>query len=176
MGVPVPHHQSQNFIGFTEAPELADIRHPANEHLLIVFARHHGLGSRCLGSSVLVLGTVAEGRKVGRSIAMTAVLLWAGPIRTITKGMGSELIQTIEIIKTVASLATVVAVILTWRQLRLVRKQATTTFEDRLTEQYRSIMEDIPTDIWLGSELKALGAEQRDCCRRRHLSVYRPFQ
>jgi len=79
--------------------------------------------------------------------------------------MGSGLIQTIEIIKTVASLATVVAVILTWRQLRLVRKQATTTFEDRLTEQYRRIMQDIPTDIWLGSELKALGEERRDRCR-----------
>lgn len=96
---------------------------------------------------------------------MTVVLLWADPIRTITKGMGSGLIQTIEIIKTVASLATVVAVILTWRQLRLVRKQATTTFEDRLTEQYRRIMQDIPTDIWLGSELKALGEERRDRCR-----------
>ena len=96
---------------------------------------------------------------------MTVVLLWADPIWTITKGMGSGLIQSIETIKTVASLATVVAVILTWRQLRLVRKQATTTFEDRLTEQYRRIMEDIPTDIWLGSELKALGAEQRDRCR-----------
>jgi hypothetical protein len=59
----------------------------------------------------------------------------------------------------------VVAVILTWQQLRLVRKQATTTFEDRLTEQYRRIMEDIPTDIWLGSELKALGEVQRDRCR-----------
>jgi hypothetical protein len=76
--------------------------------------------------------------------------------------MGNELIQTLQ---TIVSLTTVVAVVLTWRQLRLVRKQATTTFEDRLTEQYRKIMEDIPTCIWLGSELKALGEEHRDRCR-----------
>jgi hypothetical protein len=73
--------------------------------------------------------------------------------------MGSELIQTI------ASVATVVAVVLTWLQLIQVRKQATTTFEDRLTEQYRRIMENIPTDIWLGAELKALDDGQRDRCR-----------
>jgi hypothetical protein len=73
--------------------------------------------------------------------------------------MGSELIQAI------ASVATVVAVVLTWLQLIQVRKQATTTFEDRLTEQYRRIMENIPTDIWLGSELKALGDGLRDRCR-----------
>jgi hypothetical protein len=73
--------------------------------------------------------------------------------------MGSELIQTI------VSVATVVAVVLTWLQLIQVRKQATTTFEDRLTEQYRRIMENIPTDIWLGAELKALDDGQRDRCR-----------
>jgi len=93
---------------------------------------------------------------------VTVVLLWAEPDPGDNCGMGSEIVQ---IIQTVASLATVVAVILTWQQLRLVRKQATTTFEDRLTEQYRRIMEDIPTDIWLGSELKALGEVQRDRCR-----------
>jgi hypothetical protein len=57
------------------------------------------------------------------------------------------------------------AFVLTWLQLIQVRKQARTTFEDSLTEQYRRIMENIPTDIWLGSELKALGEEQRDRCR-----------
>ena len=39
------------------------------------------------------------------------------------------------------------------------------TFEDRLTEQYRRIMEDIPTDIWLGSNLKDLGEEKQARCR-----------
>ena len=65
----------------------------------------------------------------------------------------------------VTSIATVVLVFLVWRQIRLAGKQATTTFEDGLTEQYRRIMENIPTDIWLGSELKALNEECRDRCR-----------
>ena len=65
----------------------------------------------------------------------------------------------------VTSIATVVLVFLVWQQIRLARKQATTTFEDSLTEQYRGIMENIPTDIWLGSELKALNEERRDRCR-----------
>jgi len=93
---------------------------------------------------------------------VTVVLLWADPIRGITSSMGSELIQTIQAL---ACSGTLVAFVLTWLQLIQVRKQARTTFEDRLTEQYRRIMEDIPTDIWLGSELKALGDEQRDRCR-----------
>jgi hypothetical protein len=61
--------------------------------------------------------------------------------------------------------ATVVFVIVAWWQIVLVRKQATTTFEDNLTEQYRKIMESIPTDIWLGSELKTLGEEKLNRCR-----------
>jgi hypothetical protein len=65
----------------------------------------------------------------------------------------------------VTSIATVVLVFLVWRQIRLAGKQATTTFEDSLTEQYRRIMQNIPTDIWLGSELKALNEECRDRCR-----------
>jgi hypothetical protein len=65
----------------------------------------------------------------------------------------------------VTSIATVVLVFLVWRQIRLAGKQATTTFEDSLTEQYRRIMENIPTDIWLGSELKALDEERRHHCR-----------
>jgi hypothetical protein len=76
--------------------------------------------------------------------------------------MGTEFIQTIQAL---APSATVVAVVLTWLQLIQVRKQARTTFEDRLTEQYRTIMEDIPTDIWLGSELKILGDGQQARCR-----------
>ena len=71
----------------------------------------------------------------------------------------------VELTQTVASVATVVAVILTWQQLIQVKKQARTTFEDRLNEQYRRIMQDIPADIWLGSKLEALGKEQRALCR-----------
>jgi len=42
----VPHHQSQNFIGFVKAAELAGVRHLPAEHFPIVFAGHHGLWSR----------------------------------------------------------------------------------------------------------------------------------
>lgn len=52
-----------------------------------------------------------------------------------------------QLAQALASIATVVLVILAWQQIRLVRKQATTTFEDSLTAQYRKIMENIPTDI-----------------------------
>jgi hypothetical protein len=79
----------------------------------------------------------------------------------------------IDIIKTGASIATVVGVFLTWRQITLVRKQATTTFEDRLTEQYRRIMEDIPTDIWLGSELRSLDLEHLEHRSRCRDAIYR---
>src|ERR1019366_5733410 len=48
-GVPVPHHQSKNFIGFVEAAKLAGIRHLASEDLAVVFARHHALRSRDKG-------------------------------------------------------------------------------------------------------------------------------
>ena len=70
-----------------------------------------------------------------------------------------------ELTQTLASVATVVAVVLTWLQLIQVKKQARTTFEDRLNEQYRRIMEDIPADIWLGAKLEALGEEKRALCR-----------
>jgi hypothetical protein len=71
----------------------------------------------------------------------------------------------VTLIQVSASVATVVLVFLVWQQITLARKQATTTFEDSLSEQYRRIMESIPTDIWLGSELKALDDEQRSRCR-----------
>jgi hypothetical protein len=64
-----------------------------------------------------------------------------------------------------ATVATVIYVFLTWQQLKLLRKQATTTFEDSLTEQYRRIMENIPIEIWLGLELRALDEVRRNRCR-----------
>ena len=39
-GVPVPHHEPQNFVGFVEAAELAGVGHLAAEDLWIVLARH----------------------------------------------------------------------------------------------------------------------------------------
>jgi hypothetical protein len=70
-----------------------------------------------------------------------------------------------QLAQTLASVAAVVYVILTWHQIRLFRKQATTTFEDGLTAQYRRIMENIPTDIWLGSSLRNLDKDRQDHCR-----------
>ncbi len=70
-----------------------------------------------------------------------------------------------QLTQALASIATVILVILTWQQIRLVRKQATTTFEDSLAAQYRRIMESIPTDIWLGSQLKTLDIERQAQCR-----------
>jgi hypothetical protein len=81
-----------------------------------------------------------------------------------------------ELTQTIASVATVVAVVLTWLQLIQVKKQARTTFEDRLNEQYRRIMEDIPADIWLGSRLRGAGRGPTGPLPRRHLSLHRPFE
>ncbi len=70
-----------------------------------------------------------------------------------------------QLAQALASITTVFLVILTWQQIRLVRKQATTTFEDSLAAQYRRLMENIPTDIWLGSQLKTLDKEHQLQCR-----------
>jgi hypothetical protein len=64
-----------------------------------------------------------------------------------------------------ATVATVIYVFLTWQQLKLLRKQATTTFEDSLTEQYRRIIENIPIEIWLGVDLRTLDEVRRNRCR-----------
>jgi hypothetical protein len=71
----------------------------------------------------------------------------------------------VQLIQALASIATVVLVVLTWQQIRLVRKQATTTFEDSLTAQYRKIMKDTPISIWLGAQLNTLAKEHQDHCR-----------
>ncbi len=75
------------------------------------------------------------------------------------------LTEGLQLVQALASIATVILVILAWQQLSLVRKQSTITFEDSLTEQYRGIMESIPIDVWLGSELKTLDKERQDHCR-----------
>jgi hypothetical protein len=66
-----------------------------------------------------------------------------------------------QIIQDGAYIATVFLVYLTWRQITIMTHQATTSFEDHLTEQYRRVMESIPIEIWLGSELETLDSEQR---------------
>jgi hypothetical protein len=62
-------------------------------------------------------------------------------------------------------LATVGLVIVGLWQLEQIRAQSVTTFEDRMTEQYRKLMKDIPTDVWLGADLKTLDKEQMHLCR-----------
>ena len=44
--MPVPHHQSQNFVGFFEAAELAGVRHFAAENLTGHLTRCVGAGMR----------------------------------------------------------------------------------------------------------------------------------
>jgi hypothetical protein len=61
--------------------------------------------------------------------------------------------------------ATVALVIVALWQLGHIRTQFITTFEDRMTEQYRKLMKDIPTDVWLGADLKTLDGEQVHRCR-----------
>jgi hypothetical protein len=67
-------------------------------------------------------------------------------------------------------LATLGLVAVAWWQIALLRKQSRTAFEDSLTEQYRGIMDSIPIDVWLGSELTTLDEERRDRCRN---AIYR---
>lgn len=56
-------------------------------------------------------------------------------------------------ISVIASIATSVGVLLAWRQLRLARVQATTQFEDGMTNQYRSLVATLPVKAMLGEEL-----------------------
>lgn len=67
-------------------------------------------------------------------------------------------------LQALAYIATVVVSILVYWQIKGVKDQSTTTFEDRLTEHYRRIMENIPIDIWLGSKLDDLDKEPKNRC------------
>ena len=62
-------------------------------------------------------------------------------------------------------LATVGLSAIAWWQLRQLRTESTTTFEDSLTEEYRKIMKSIPTDVWLGSELNTIEEPHQQPCR-----------
>ena len=78
----------------------------------------------------------------------------------------------VEYFEALTSFATAILAFLAWRQIVLIRKQATTTFEDSLTEHYRRIMESIPTEVWLRSELNTIDLERHDHCRD---AIYRYF-
>jgi hypothetical protein len=80
--------------------------------------------------------------------------------------------MTQQLFTALTSFATVVLAFLAWRQIVLLRQQAITTFEDGLTEHYRRIMESIPTEIWLRSDLKTLDKKVHEDCRD---AIYRYF-
>ena len=62
-------------------------------------------------------------------------------------------------------IATFALAVVAWWQIAQIREQTATSFEDRLTEQYRKLMKDIPTDVWLGADLKTVPKEQQRRCR-----------
>jgi hypothetical protein len=76
-----------------------------------------------------------------------------------------NLTEVLALVDAITTIATVILAFLAWRQILLLREQATTTFEDSLTEHYRKIMESIPTDVWLGLALETLDKEFHDRCR-----------
>lgn len=57
------------------------------------------------------------------------------------------------LIQTIASIATALGVAIGAEQIHRTKKQAQTQFEDRLTEQYREIIKEIPVWALLGAEL-----------------------
>jgi hypothetical protein len=69
-------------------------------------------------------------------------------------------------------LATFALCIIAWWELKQIRTQFKTTFEDSMTERYREIMEGISTDVWLGGNLKVLEGDRRNQCRD---AIYRYF-
>jgi hypothetical protein len=70
-----------------------------------------------------------------------------------------------EVAETVSSVATAIIAALALWQIRLIRRQFRTTFEDGLTQQYRDIMKDIPVGVWLGDALGEVSAQDRERCR-----------
>jgi hypothetical protein len=70
------------------------------------------------------------------------------------------------LIQAISAASTVALFLVAWIQIKSLSVQARTDFADRLTQQYREIMRDIPLEIWLGSELKELAGDERQSrCR-----------
>ena len=59
-----------------------------------------------------------------------------------------------ELVTTIASVATAVAVFFAWWQIRLAKRQAITQFEDGLGREYREIAQRIPVKALLGEEIE----------------------
>lgn len=60
----------------------------------------------------------------------------------------------IELVGAVASVATAVGVFFGWWQIRIVRRQNRTQFEDNLEREYRQLMQQFPVTVLFGEELK----------------------
>ena len=58
-----------------------------------------------------------------------------------------------EIIQLLATVATPIAVLLAWWQLRLTKQQSVVTFEDSLAREYREIADRLPIGALLGEQL-----------------------
>jgi hypothetical protein len=63
------------------------------------------------------------------------------------------MIQVLNILNTLAALATTIGVIVGVVQIRLGRKQAITQFEDSMAREYRELVSKLPTKILLGEEV-----------------------
>src|SRR5215207_5910472 len=59
-----------------------------------------------------------------------------------------------ELINTISGVATALGVAVAAYQLLVVKKQATTTFEDSLNSQYRAAIERIPLEALFGEKLR----------------------
>jgi hypothetical protein len=60
----------------------------------------------------------------------------------------------LDILSALSALATAIGVAVAARQLFMTREQATTTFEDSLSSQYRSLIDRIPVEALFGEVLK----------------------
>jgi len=76
----------------------------------------------------------------------------------------------LHILEALAYISAAVVAPLVWWQIRCVKKQATTSFEDSLTDHYRRIIENIAIEIWLGPDLDTLELEPKKRCRE---AIYR---
>ncbi|MBZ5640740.1 MAG: hypothetical protein LAO51_18535 [Acidobacteriia bacterium] len=59
----------------------------------------------------------------------------------------------LDLLQIVATAVTAVGVILVWNQVRLTKRQATTTFEDSLSKEFRDLTKELPSEALLGQPL-----------------------
>ncbi len=71
----------------------------------------------------------------------------------------------VELITALGSVATAIGVFLAWFQLRAPKDQARSQFEDRLVEQFRAIITQLPVEALLGESLS-------DDLQRKMLGVF----